>query len=109
MTVKRPLSPHAQAMAPRGCLAIDRIPNGNGIPRKKPKGKIINTVIEIRIGVGEVRNQLKTTECVINTIIPLNKMPINGHVQRLFMLILSLRELRLPIAAESSMAKTTVE
>ena len=52
ITVNKPFIPQAHAMEPFGRDCSVNIPRGNGIPIKKPAGKINIRAILMRIGRG---------------------------------------------------------
>ena len=55
MEVNRLFIPQTQAIVPLGWLRIAEILNGNGMPKKNPKGNIIKKETKRRTGIGEAR------------------------------------------------------
>ena len=59
-TVNIALRAHAHVIAPCGCFSNQRMPSGNGMPRKNPRGKIIKAETKIRTEIGMERKAATT-------------------------------------------------
>ena len=55
MTVNSPFSPQAHATAPFGWCSTIRMPSGNGMPRKNPRGKMSAAPTAMRTASDEAR------------------------------------------------------
>lgn len=109
ITVKSPFTPQAQPTSPLSSFLTVKTPKGKGIPRKNPTGKRSSTVMMIRKNDGDVKNISVTTPCTRRIVRPETMAPTKGQLQRLSDVIDSFPDHILPIPADNSIAKTTVE